>query len=71
MHLMNKLPPEFSSELADAVVPVPQDWLARLRPGDRNHFTDARMATPSMSVSGVKEIVNRSTPCGLRISSKA
>jgi pyruvate kinase len=46
--------PETAPEPADAVVPVPQLWLARLRPGDRVRFTDARGAARSMSISGVQ-----------------
>jgi pyruvate kinase len=46
--------PELPPEPADAVVLVPQRWLARLRPGDRLRFTDARRATRSMGVSGVQ-----------------
>ncbi len=46
--------PEAPPEQVDAVVPVPQRWLARLRPGDRVHFTDARGASRSMSISGVQ-----------------
>lgn len=46
--------PEAPPEPADAVVPVSQHWLARLRPGDRVRFTDARGATRSMSISGVQ-----------------
>jgi pyruvate kinase len=46
--------PEAPPEPADAVVPVPQRWLARLRPGDRVRFTDARGSARSMSISGVQ-----------------
>lgn len=45
--------PEAAPDQADAVVPVPQLWLARRRPGDRIRFTDARGAARSMNVSGV------------------
>jgi pyruvate kinase len=47
--------PEIPPEPADAVVPVPQRWLARLRSGDRVCFTDARKAIRSMIISGVQE----------------
>jgi pyruvate kinase len=46
--------PEVAPETADAVVPVPQPWLARLRLQDRVHFTDARGASRSMIISGVE-----------------
>jgi pyruvate kinase len=46
--------PEVAPKPADAVVPVPQAWLARLRPRDRIRFTDARGATRSMIISQVK-----------------
>jgi len=46
--------PEAAPEPTDAVVPVPQLWLARRRPGDRIRFTDARGAIRSMSISGVQ-----------------
>lgn len=46
--------PEAAPEPADAVVPVPQLWLARRRPGDRVRFTDARGAARSMSISEVQ-----------------
>jgi pyruvate kinase len=46
--------PEAPLEPADAIVPVPQRWLARLRPGDRVRFTDARGSARSMSISGVQ-----------------
>jgi pyruvate kinase len=46
--------PEVPPERADAVVPVPQPWLAGLRLRDRVHFTDARGASRSMIISGVK-----------------
>jgi pyruvate kinase len=47
--------PEVAPEPADAVVPVPQPWLARLRLRDRVRFTDARGASRSMIISGLKE----------------
>jgi pyruvate kinase len=45
--------PEVPPEPADAVVPVPQPWLARLRLRDRVRFTDARGSSRSMTISGV------------------
>jgi pyruvate kinase len=46
--------PEVPPVPADAVVPVPQPWLARLRLQDRVRFTDARGASRSMIISGVE-----------------
>jgi pyruvate kinase len=46
--------PEVAPEPADAVVPVPQPWLARLKLRDRVRFTDARKASRSMIISEVK-----------------
>jgi pyruvate kinase len=46
--------PEVPPSQADAVVPVPQPWLARLRLRDRLHFSDARGASRSMTISGVE-----------------
>ena len=46
--------PEGAPEPADAVVPVPLPWLARLRLRDRVGFTDARGRSRSMTISGVK-----------------
>jgi pyruvate kinase len=46
--------PEAPPGPADAIIPVPQRWLARLKPGDRVSFTDARGASRSMSISGVQ-----------------
>ncbi|MGD0909525.1 MAG: pyruvate kinase, partial [Candidatus Acidiferrales bacterium] len=46
--------PEAPLAPADAIMPVPQRWLARLRPGDRVRFTDARGSARSMSISGVQ-----------------
>jgi pyruvate kinase len=45
---------EVAPEAADAVLPVPQDWLVELGPGDRIHFIDARGASRSMTVSESK-----------------
>jgi pyruvate kinase len=46
--------PEVAPESADAVVPVPQSWLARLTRGDRVRFTDARGASRTIVITGVK-----------------
>jgi pyruvate kinase len=46
--------PEAAPEPADAVVPVPQGWLARLKVRDRVRFADARKASRSMIISEVK-----------------
>jgi pyruvate kinase len=46
--------PEVAPGPAHAVVAVPQLWLARLRVRDRVLFTDARGASRSMIISGVK-----------------
>jgi pyruvate kinase len=45
--------PEVAPEAADAVLPVPESWLAELGQGDRIHFIDARGASRSMTVSEV------------------
>ena len=45
--------PEAPPEKADAVIPVPKRWLARLRPSDRVRFTDARGASRSIRISRV------------------
>src|ERR1700690_2869644 len=47
--------PEVAPGPTDAVIPVPEPWLARLRLRDRVLFTDARGASRSMIISGVKE----------------
>ena len=46
--------PEIAPEAADAVVPVPQPWLARLKLRDRVRFTDARGASRSIIISALK-----------------
>jgi pyruvate kinase len=46
--------PEIAPGAADAVVPVPQSWLARLKLRDRVRFTDARKASRSMIISEIK-----------------
>jgi pyruvate kinase len=45
--------PEIPPEPEDAVIPVPQIWLERLKPKDRVRFTDARGASRTMTVVGV------------------
>jgi len=45
--------PESPSCLADACLPVPGRWLAKLGPGDRITFKDARSASRSMRVTEV------------------
>src|SRR5271165_2658185 len=45
--------PHTPSAPADACVPVAGPWLAKLAPGDRIHFTDARGASRSMRVTDV------------------
>src|SRR5262249_6918918 len=44
--------PEIPPVLADAVLPVPRAWLARLKRKDCIRFTDARGASRTMTVSG-------------------
>jgi pyruvate kinase len=46
--------PEAAPEPADAVVPLPEAWLADLRPEDRIRFTDARGASRSMNISAIQ-----------------
>jgi len=45
--------PQKPSALADACVPVPASWLAKLSPGDRIKFKDARGASRSMLVTEI------------------
>ncbi len=45
--------PEVAPEPADAVVPVPQPWLARLKLRDRVRFIDARGAARTIVITGV------------------
>lgn len=45
--------PHAPSTPADACVPVPGPWLAKLAPGDQIHFTDARGASRSMRVTDI------------------
>jgi pyruvate kinase len=46
--------PEVAPEPPDAVVPVPQPWLARLTRGDHVRFTDARGASRTIVITGVR-----------------
>jgi pyruvate kinase len=45
--------PEVAPEPTDAVIPVPQRWLARLKLEDRVRFIDARGASRSVVITGV------------------
>jgi pyruvate kinase len=45
--------PEHAPAKADASIPVPADWLARVKLGDRIRFIDARGASRSLAVSGL------------------
>ena len=45
--------PEHAPAKADACIPVPADWLARVKLGDPIFFTDARGASRSLRVSGL------------------
>ena len=45
--------PEIPPEPADAVLPVPQAWLGRLKRKDCVRFTDARGASRAMTIAGV------------------
>jgi len=45
--------PEHAPAKADASLPVPGDWLARVKLGDRICFTDARGASRALAISGV------------------
>ena len=45
--------PEVAPEPTDAVVPVPQSWLARLKLRDRVRFIDARGASRAVVITGV------------------
>jgi pyruvate kinase len=45
--------PQTPSTPADACVPVPASWLAKLGPGDRIRFKDARGASRSMQVTAI------------------
>lgn len=44
--------PERPPAEADAIIPMPGDWLARLKSGDRLRFKDARGASRTLQVSG-------------------
>ena len=45
--------PEHAPAKADASIPVPAEWLAQIKPGDRVRFTDARGASRSLTITGV------------------
>jgi pyruvate kinase len=45
--------PEIAPAEAYALVPVPADWLERVKPGDRVRFTDARGASRSLKITRV------------------
>jgi len=45
--------PEHAPAKADACIPVPGDWLARVKVGDRIRFPDARGASRSLTISGL------------------
>jgi len=45
--------PEHAPAKTDASIPVPADWLARVKLGDRISFTDARGASRSLTISGL------------------
>ncbi|MGA8012467.1 MAG: pyruvate kinase [Candidatus Acidiferrales bacterium] len=45
--------PEHAPAKADASIPVPAEWLAQVKPGDRVRFTDARGASRSLKITGV------------------
>ena len=44
--------PELAPAKADASIPVPGEWLAQTKPGDRICFTDARGASRSLKITG-------------------
>jgi len=45
--------PEHAPAKADASIPVPGDWLAQSKAGDRVRFTDSRGASRSLTITGV------------------
>jgi pyruvate kinase len=45
--------PEHAPAKADASIPVPADWLAQIKTGDRVRFTDSRGASRSLTITGV------------------
>ncbi len=45
--------PEHAPAKADASIPVPAEWLAQTKPGDRVRFTDARGASRFLKITGV------------------
>jgi len=44
---------ELAPAKADATIPVPGDWLAQSKTGDRIRFTDSRGANRSLTITGV------------------
>jgi pyruvate kinase len=44
--------PEHAPAKADASIPVPGDWLAQSKAGDRVRFTDSRGASRSLTITG-------------------
>jgi pyruvate kinase len=44
--------PEHAPAKADALIPVPGEWLAQIKPGDRVRFTDSRGAYRSLTITG-------------------
>jgi pyruvate kinase len=47
--------PQPPPSAADAILPVPAEWLARLRAGERVKFTDARDSRRTLAVADVNE----------------
>jgi pyruvate kinase len=45
--------PEHAPAKTDASIPVPAEWLAQAKPGDRVRFTDSRGASRSLTITGV------------------
>jgi len=45
--------PEHAPAKTDASIPVPGDWLAQSKTGDRVRFTDSRGASRSLTITGV------------------
>ncbi|HXQ27131.1 MAG TPA: pyruvate kinase [Candidatus Acidoferrales bacterium] len=45
--------PEHAPAHADATIPLPLEWLAQRKPGDRIRFRDARGASRSLTISGI------------------
>jgi pyruvate kinase len=46
--------PEQAPAKPDACIPVPAEWLTRIKLGDRVRFTDARGASRSLTITGVE-----------------